>query len=231
MTDMKAARMASAALREWIVKAVAEWGEDPPEPWDWNDVPLINHMALELHTIGWALWPDEIRPRWKSPIEEHPGNRVDQEAFPTVGEATSAPAATATPTPLMLLGRTLDEINKLEGALDALSIGRVKHRDQVFGEASTARQKAYLAALDAATISRARELPDLLPQLGSAFDRIDALLGTREGSVIGEDLKAVRYALASALVVLEETIPAADRCCKHLVDAAHVRGFDLGQSV
>ena len=142
-----------------------------------------------------------------------------------------APAAAVTPTPLMLLGRTLDEINKLDGALDALSIGRAKHRDRALGDAVTAREKAYLAALDAAAITRARELPDLLPQLGSAFDRVDALLGTQEGSVLGEDLKAVRYALASALVVLEETIPAADRCCKHLVDAAHIRGFDLGQPV
>ena len=39
------------------------------------------------------------------------------------------------------------------------------------------------------------------------------------------------HAIASALVVLEETIPATDRCCKHLVDAAAVRGFDLGQPV
>ena len=137
----------------------------------------------------------------------------------------------ATPTPLMLLGQTLDEIKAIETAHEALSIANPEGARQSLGDAVTAREKAYLAAIDAAAISRAQELPDLLPQLGSAFDRIDSLLDTQEGSALGEDLKAVRYALASALVVLDETIPQADRCCKHLVDAAVVRGFDLGQRV
>ena len=50
--DAKGARFASAALREWMVKALAEWGEDPPAPWDWNDVPLIDQVAADLHTVG-----------------------------------------------------------------------------------------------------------------------------------------------------------------------------------
>lgn len=47
----KFARFGAHALREWLGN-VEKWGEDPPEPWTWNDVPIIKAVMEYLEQQG-----------------------------------------------------------------------------------------------------------------------------------------------------------------------------------
>jgi hypothetical protein len=85
--------------------------------------------------------------------------------------------------------------------------------------------------METTATTRARSLPELIPQLGCLFNRVDALLGFAEGAILADDLKAIRFALASALLVLRDHVPAAELRCGHLIEEAERRGFNMEEEV
>lgn len=83
-------------------------------------------------------------------------------------------------------------------------------------------------ALDKICITRAVDLVDVVPQLGAAYARVQRMLASPNSAPLREDLKAIRFALSSALVVVDLAIPASQVRCGYLVDDAAKVGFDLG---
>lgn len=52
---IKSARIAAAALRDWLTVKLDEWqdlDDDLPGGWDWNDVPLFEIAIQELYRLG-----------------------------------------------------------------------------------------------------------------------------------------------------------------------------------
>ena len=82
-------------------------------------------------------------------------------------------------------------------------------------------------ALDKICVTRAVDLVDVVPQLGAAYVRVQRMLASPDSAPLREDLKAIRFALSSALVVLDLAIPASQVRCGYLVDEAAKLGFEF----
>ena len=124
-------------------------------------------------------------------------------------------------TPILALAARVDDIRVSErrfrssNELEQMGMsprGRAEFLDELVGLGT-------IALMEICT-TPAIGLADLVPQLGSAFVRLEAMVGAPECARYAEDVKDTRLALASALLVLRDVIPAADLRCGFLVEDA-----------
>ena len=121
------------------------------------------------------------------------------------------------------VGRLVDEIDAMEDLFDR--VRKDKPSDELFA-ASNHISELRLDVLDAAVKVRATSLPELIPQLGWAFERIDNSLGSDGGQAIEDLLRMLHFVIAGALVVIRDAIPPEELRCAFLVDQAARMAFD-----
>ena len=125
-------------------------------------------------------------------------------------------SATA-PLTIAQAGAIVDRLLAVEESIDSV---HEKRGGREMVHMSNEIAEARYDLLDAAYVTHATSLPELIPQLGWAFEKLDNVLGSRESEPIEQELRAIRFALASALVVIRGVIPPDDLRCGYLVDQA-----------